>query len=115
MRTRRHHNNHALTSTKRGKRKLEVARMAAKLMPPCKCKHRYSDHHNGTHCFYHYNCECGSYTPKAGEFLCRRCGITIDGYLCPICDSDLRLPKVAPKRDVIIDRPEEEPGYGHGI
>jgi hypothetical protein len=88
MKTRRHHNNSALTSTKRGKRKKEVERMAKKLGIPCRCGHDWSAHGDGDHasgeCFYSYNCDCKGF---------RR----------------------TPKQDVILERPEEEPGYGHGI
>lgn len=51
------------------------------------------------------------------EDMCQRCGVVMDvepnvDYrpLCPACAG-----KPQPKRDHILERPEEEPGYGHGV
>lgn len=90
MKTRRHHNNHALTSTKRGKRKKEVHRIAKGVM--------------GAECP-----RCDGIHDHQGDWIEHRCNI---------CGGKLVTCRPWPRRvkqDVIMQRPEEEPGYGHGV
>lgn len=90
MKTRRHHNNKGLRATQRGKRKKEVERMAKRLQVDsnCVCGHEWIYHGDGDHA----GLEC---------FYSYNCDCK--GFRRP------------PLRDVFIARPEEEPGYGHGV